>query len=359
MNPSRLGGTFLLTLGFLLVCTAGTAFADGGTLYVWPDSGIYSIGDTFQVQVLADSGGQPINAAEADLTFNPEALEVESISTDGSILTTWPAAPHFSNLEGTIGFSGVASQDFTGTGGLLITITFKALSDMQSDARLAAGAILAADNLESNIITTMKSGVFNIEAQEGNPAVIAAANSSSGASGTDAGSDATGTVDDSFGGLDSTSTPAAPIPSIAAPVLSGYQNQISAGDRIIVSGTAPASSTVSVYLQKGNDTAERTDMTTDPDGSFTYVSDTEAQTGIYQLWAITLGENGDQSDPSNEIEITASPSAAAASAVFVSTLISGIMPLLALLVFAALGAGYIFHRHRIEKLKLAQQKSGS
>ena len=360
MNPLRLAIFSLVAL----LLPAGIAFAGGGVLYVSPDFGSYSIGQTFTVQVLADSGEQAINAAEADLTFNPEALEVESISTDGSILGSWPTPPAYSNTDGTIEFSGVTAEHFTGTAGLLVTITFKALSNMQSDARLAAGAILAADDRESNIITSMRSGVYNIAPQEDPDGPAAAADASS----TDSSDGSGDRMADDIGADDASSTDGAQaaadtdVPDQsdsngpAAPVLSNYQDQIQVGERIIVEGTAPASSTVSVYLQEGSDPAERTDLTSGSDGSFTFVSDTEAQEGVYHLWAFTLGSGAAQSEMSNKIDISAVPSGAAASAIFVSSLLSKNMPFFSLVVFGILGIGYLYHRHKIEKLKLKLEK---
>src|SRR5262249_15223619 len=112
----------------------------------------------------ADTGGTLINAAEGDLSFNTEALEVEKISEDDSILSSWSTPPVFSNEEGTIRFAGWTKQNYSGDAGLLVTVTFKALKNTVGNARLAAGAILAANGEESNIITSMRSGVFTIAA---------------------------------------------------------------------------------------------------------------------------------------------------------------------------------------------------
>ena len=341
MNRFRLRVALVLLSSWFLL-PAGIAFADG-SLYVMPDSGVYSIGDTFDVQVLADSGGQNINAAEADLTFDAGALEVESISTDGSILTSWPTSPHFSNTDGTIGFSGLASQKYNGTGALLITVTFKAIANLNSPAHFESGAILAADGLETNVITTMRSGLYTIQPKEipADPSVPADASTTTVNGGN------------SVGGA-SSSTPESST-DVVAPALINYQTQVSAGERIVVQGSAPANATVSVFFQQGSNKAERTDMQADGNGSFTFVSDTQAQQGVYHLWAFTQGDAGAQSASSNKITINAVSSGAASVALFETTLISNLIPFLALLIFAGLGTGYIFHRHKLEKFKIEQQ----
>ena len=323
----------------LLLVPAGIASADGASLYVTPETGTYTIGETFDVQVLADSGGAPINAAEADITFDPAALSVVSLSKDGSLLSTWPAQPSFSNTEGTIGFSGVAASKYTGSAGLLITITFKALQNGQDGAHFASGAILAADGIESNIITSMHSSLYTIQpvevpAQSGNADAIAPAVTDASATSTSA----SNTSD-----------------SISAPVLINYQSQVGAGDRIVVQGTAPAGSTVSLWLQEGNKKPQRTDLDADSSGSFIFTSDIQAKAGPYHVWAYTLGAAGLQSEMSNKIAITAIDTNTASVALLQQTLIANIVPVTALLVFAGVATAYLYHRHRIEKYRIEVQ----
>lgn len=345
MNPLRLAFATL----FILLFPAGIALADG-TLYVSPDNGTYSIGDTFQVQVMADSGGQPINAAEADITFDPDAVDVESISTDGSILSSWPTPPEFSNTDGTIDFSGVASTDYTGGAGLLVTVTFKALANLETPAHFESGALLAADGIESNIITSLHSGLYVIE-----PVDISAPppDGSSDASSSADGSGGSETSDGAEANDTDASTSESAAPSdVAPPVLENYQTEISVGNRIVVQGSAPPDSTVSIWLQEGSGQPQRTDMESDDKGSFTFVSDTEAEEGVYSLWAATQGPDGKDSVLSNKIDITAIPSGAASVALFESSISSNIIPFFALLIFAGLGTGYLFHKHKLEKLKI-------
>src|SRR5262249_31361535 len=138
-----------------LLASPFLAYADA-ILYVSPERGSYHIGETFEIQVLADSGGEPINAAEAELRFNTGGLAVVDVSSEGSILTSWIDEPHYDNTEGSVQFSGWTEKRYTGANGLLITITFRALRNMSSNARLLAGAILAADGMGSNIISDMR-----------------------------------------------------------------------------------------------------------------------------------------------------------------------------------------------------------
>src|SRR6185436_8437514 len=148
---------------FLLVVTLlpGILFAEA-VLYVSPERGTYPVGQTFEMKVYADTGGSLVNAAEGELSFNTDALQVMNLSTEGSILQSWSTEPAYSNTDGTLHFAGWTKNNYSGVSGLLITVTFKAKRNMVGSARLAAGAILAADGQESNIISSMRSGLYTI-----------------------------------------------------------------------------------------------------------------------------------------------------------------------------------------------------
>lgn len=138
----------------------------GSSLYLSPEKGIYSVGDIFDVKILVDSGGEAINAAEADIFFDSENIFVEDLSTEGSVFNMWTIPPSVSNKAGKIEFAGGTRQNFIGEEGLVLTITFKALRSVNSRARFAAAAILSADGTGTNIITEMKSGVYTLKPKE-------------------------------------------------------------------------------------------------------------------------------------------------------------------------------------------------
>lgn len=141
----------------------------GGTLYVTPQSGVYQVGQPFEVQVLADTGGQAVNAVEGELAYNPSDFAIDNISIDHSILTTWSTTPAYDGATGTISFSGWASQTYAGKNGLLITVTLRPLRVAQSVLSFNSGAMLAADGHGTNIIITMTSGNYSLSPQQVTP----------------------------------------------------------------------------------------------------------------------------------------------------------------------------------------------
>src|SRR4051812_48959459 len=89
-------------LGVLIILGVGTFFiskivfaAGTATLSLTPSSGTYAQGDTVSVDVYEDSGGDTVNAVQANLTFpasqlsyigitNSSAFGVDAQSTAGS-----------------------------------------------------------------------------------------------------------------------------------------------------------------------------------------------------------------------------------------------------------------------------------
>jgi hypothetical protein len=330
----RMPGVYgwVLAALMLLFSFPAVSFADA-VLYVSPEKGTYTTGQTFEVKVYADTGGKLINAAEGDLSFNTEALEVENVSEDDSILTAWSTPPQFSNEEGTIRFAGWTKNNYSGDDGLLITITFKAIRSMSGNARLAAGAILAADGQESNIITSMRSGIFTIKPQ------VVPDNASGQATDVATTTGASSTVN---------------YAKVPAPVFDDVPDSVAIGDHIVVRGNAEPNAHVSIFLSHGSETEKRSELLSASDGSFTFVSDDPTVEGVYHLHASVQTDDGRQSVPSESVDITAAPAGVAATAIFGASLIFETIPFFALLVVAGLGAGYIYHRHQLAKMHYMQ-----
>lgn len=298
---------------FLLFFAPSLALADA-ILYVSPERGNYSIGEVFEVQLLADSGGENINAAEAELLFNTAGLQVEEISSEGSILTQWADEPHFDNEEGSVQFSGWTEKKYNGPKGLLLTIRFKALRNMESNARLLAGAILAADGMGSNIITDMRSGVYDITPHE---------------------VEAPPDEED--------------VQLPVVPRLAQVDATIKEGERIFVKGVANQNAAVHIWFQKGNGPPSLSDAQTDSNGGFTFFSEGPAEAGVYRIWAQSWAF-GTQSGLSDILTVTVQRSGAAAAAQSTGEIVSEFFPLFALLILGGVGAGYIMHRHKIARM---------
>ncbi len=152
--------------GVLLLWGDGVLAA---TLRVSPDTGVYTAGATFSAQVLVNTIGKPVNAADGELTFNPRELSVVSVTRASSIFNLWTQEPTFSNSAGTITFGGGSPTGYTGTAGNVISITFRAVAAGTPKVTFKSASILAADGLGTNVLTAMTGATYSIGAQSSAP----------------------------------------------------------------------------------------------------------------------------------------------------------------------------------------------
>jgi cell division protein ZapA (FtsZ GTPase activity inhibitor) len=146
--------SLFLTFGFF-------SSAISATLFIYPSSGTFSVGKTFSVSIKVDSGGGVgINAAEAVLNFDPQYLQVNSVSKSGSIFTLWPVEPTFSNSKGEVSFAGGSPQAYTGNSGVIVSITFLAKKGGTTKVEFKSGSVLAADGKGTNVLSAMNSATF-------------------------------------------------------------------------------------------------------------------------------------------------------------------------------------------------------
>lgn len=304
----------------LCISIPSVSCAANGLLYLSPARETYTMDQVFEVEVRADTDGAAANAAEADLSFNPDALMVESIGTDGSVLSLWPTPPEYSNTKGTIRFSGTAGQGFTAHDAMLVRIRFRPISIMPGDVHFDSGALLLNDARATNIITGMRSALYTIEPHRVQAPVSVA-----------------------------TDTPPASEPSpevkgvsAQVPAITGYDDRVAVGGRIILQGSASPDTTVHVLVRYEDDTPIETKVLSAHDGSFTVSPKVTAQTGVYRAWAEVRTES--ETLTSDTVTITADADNLAAVAASLTPLIGTALPYLLLLIVAGICAGYFYNR---------------
>lgn len=313
---SRTAGFSFALLSLLI--PVSTAFASGGVLFLSPSSSTHAVGQSFAVKVYVDTGGVGVSAAEARLSFDPTALSVTRLSTEGSVLGSWPTQPSFSNASGIIQFSGWASSNYyTGSKGLLLTITFTALRNTTTTIRFDSGTILSAGNASSNIISSMRAAAVAVQPQEVIPV-----------------------------------PPPAPAPVKVVipsppppPPTLAVQGTVSIGSDIVAKGAAAPNAIVYVWLQKQGNPPIPSTLAAGPNGSFAYVSDAPASEGTYTLWAQAQGKDGQKSALSQVVTVTAAVQGFAAAAALTANVADGFIPYLILLGALALCAWYLYRRY--------------
>ena len=172
MNKAFYNLKFLLIILLFLIfglSNSQTANAASASLYLTPSSGTYVLGSTFTVTVKVNSDGQSINAAEGTVVYDTERLDVVSISKAGSIFNLWTLDP--ADTGSSIGFGGgIPRPGYTGAGGTLFSVTFKAVKPDGAQISFSSGAVLANDGKGTNILASMGSGRYTISPKVTPPA---------------------------------------------------------------------------------------------------------------------------------------------------------------------------------------------
>lgn len=163
-HPSRLGLLVALVLG----CLAPAFVAHAATLSLSPSTGVYTAGATFTTRVVVNTAGEPINAAEATLRFNPSELSVVSLQK-GSTFTLWAVEPSYSNSAGTISFGGGSPSGYTGSAGTVLSITWRTKGAGTSRVSFANGSVLAADGRGTNVVDSLNGGSYTVAAADVQP----------------------------------------------------------------------------------------------------------------------------------------------------------------------------------------------
>lgn len=154
----------ILTFLILFFSITPTVKAAGASLYVSPNSGTFYTGNTFDVSVVLNTGGNDINAVSVDLKFDSRKIQVVSPTTGKSFISIWAAPPSYSNMEGSISFQGgIPSPGINTSSGSALTITFRAIEPGETTLYfLDTSKVLLDDGKATEILNFMGSGKYTI-----------------------------------------------------------------------------------------------------------------------------------------------------------------------------------------------------
>jgi len=94
---------------------------------------------------------------------------------------------------------------------------------------------------------------------------------------------------------------------IQAPVIVTYIEELKSSDKFYMSGTSTANSIVSLYVQDGEDIIATGETTSDSNGNWFYIHNSELANGRYVVWATAKNEKGIGSNESNRVSFLVSP----------------------------------------------------
>lgn len=148
-------------------CSCGmvsVAHATGASFYLGPATGSFAVGDTFTVSVYLNTGGQAVNAVEADLSFPPDKLQVVSPATGTSFIQIWVNQPSYSNRAGTLSFVGtVPTPGINANAALLSTVTFRVVNTGTAVVKfLDTSHALLNDGQGTDVLSQTTAGVYTL-----------------------------------------------------------------------------------------------------------------------------------------------------------------------------------------------------
>ncbi len=136
--------------------------ADPSTIALSPTSLNVNQGDNFSVEIFENSGTEPVNFVEADITFDPNKLEFVSIDNSGGAFSE--EAEQTVSSGSIVIARFIAGGDPSLTGNKLVSIiNFKAKSvPGATSVAFVNGTVLLSTNTNSNILTDSIGGSYTI-----------------------------------------------------------------------------------------------------------------------------------------------------------------------------------------------------
>ena len=137
-------------------------------LNISPASVSVGAGASFTETVFVSSTAEALNAVSGTLSFPTDVLQVTSVSKANSVLTLWVAEPTFSNIDGTVSFSGIVpNPGYTGSRGQVFSVQFRAKRAGTAMITFAPSSqVLANDGSGTDILTTRQSASISVGATQ-------------------------------------------------------------------------------------------------------------------------------------------------------------------------------------------------
>ncbi|KKT29057.1 hypothetical protein A3I36_00280 [Candidatus Giovannonibacteria bacterium RIFCSPLOWO2_02_FULL_45_28] len=249
------------------------------TLFVSPAAGSYKTGELFSVLVNVNSAGAAINAASGQINFDNQRMEAVSVGYSQSVFSIWTEEPRFSNAAGTVRFSGgLPSPGFTGASGAILRVTFRPKAAGQASVVFISGAVLANDGKGTNILDSLKGGLFTIITSQ--PESSPAAKPSIAAP--------------AFQEVEK---------PIAVPIITDWPKELEEGSVLAVKGLGYPNSKLLIFVQKGSEDPVIHEEFAGSDGRFTHSHNKTVSAGLYRVWAKNVSADGIVSGSSEIVTI--------------------------------------------------------
>ncbi len=134
------------------------------SLRLTPGTGTFTLGGTFDVNVMVNTSDVPVNTIEVELEFPADKLQIANPSLGKSIVQIWASPPVFSNRDGRIYFvGGIPSPGINTSEGIVQSFTFRVVSP--GEAKISFGkntSVLANDGLGTDVLKQTSPALFKL-----------------------------------------------------------------------------------------------------------------------------------------------------------------------------------------------------
>ena len=152
---------FLFFIIFIGVFSIPLSDLFAASFYLSPPTGVYEVGESFEVRVMIDPGTYSVNAVEGDINFRDSRVELLDISTENSALGIWTEEPSVSDDGERVSFGGGKTEPFSGNAVSVFTLTLKGRNEGVSQIGFDSGSIMAPDVTGTqNVVSEMVSGSY-------------------------------------------------------------------------------------------------------------------------------------------------------------------------------------------------------
>ncbi len=142
------------------------AYAASANLYLSPASGSVSKGSILTVNIRENSGSEPVNSVQANLSYPADSLDFVSIGSSSA----WGVVAQNSGGGGSVNIARGALPPVSGDQ-LVASVRFKAKKDTGSASiSFASGSEVDSSNSNSNILSGTSGGTYTMRAPAATPA---------------------------------------------------------------------------------------------------------------------------------------------------------------------------------------------
>lgn len=133
-------------------------------MYLSPSSGTKYVGSVFSVSVRVNTKSHETNAYKAVISFPSNLLTATSASVSGSICNLQiTGSPYYSNSPAKVSFECGSPTAFSGSSGLIGTVTFAARAEGSAHIGFTNAQIKAADGNGTEVLGSTQGATFTIK----------------------------------------------------------------------------------------------------------------------------------------------------------------------------------------------------